>query len=207
MTSLVVASIRLVDISQSKRLNEIIHGNLNVQAMPHLPTEGYSCQLTFQALLATIDNALDVAPPTTRIDRRVASKFAQKLHHDHLTECGQEQVQRAKPSVHAEIALATWLHREKLEAYPYIGVSKLSFLTGETHGKYYYSWVCPPDTSIDVRNRLVKYLQEVLVKDLVCFANWQKFAEHHSDSSVGSGGDMGVDALERRYAERAFDEN
>jgi len=76
MTSLVVASIRLVDLSQSKRLNEIIHGDLNIQAIPHMPTEGYSYQLTFQTLLTTIDNALDVVPPpTTRTDPRIASKF------------------------------------------------------------------------------------------------------------------------------------
>jgi len=80
------------------------------------------------------------------------------------------------------------------------------FLTGGTHGKYYYSWVCPPDISVDVRDRLVKYPQEVLVKDLMHFANWQKIAKRQSDSSVGSGGDMGVNALERSYAERAFED-
>ncbi|KAK7448450.1 hypothetical protein VKT23_013712 [Stygiomarasmius scandens] len=220
MMSLVVASIRLVNLAQSKRLNDIIRGDLNVQAMPHLPVASYSCQLTFQAFLTAVDNALDAAPPTARIDPRVASKFAQKLHYDHLIKCGEDQVERATPSVHAEVALATWLCREKLEAYPYIGVSKLScgachqylrainadmhlpgFLTGGTDGKYYHSWVCPPETSVDVRNRLVKYLQEVLVKNLVHFANWQQFAKRQSDSSVGSGEDIGSDAVERRYAD------
>jgi len=119
-------------------------------------------------------------------------------------------VERRKASVHAEIALLLWLLQHAPNAYPYIGVSKLSrscfacqeyirlfnldqsqaFTTknGPHGGKFYPDWVFPESegTTANMRHTLVESLQRILIDDLEAYVKERRETKRWSDSAVAS---------------------
>lgn len=178
MFLLVVDSLRLFSLARSRRLQHIIKDELHVTVIPHQEPPGYEFDVV--EMKTTIRKALDAAKQPAKyrnIDPESVERFITNLSKD---SCGH------KFSIHPEVALLSWLHRNNPDALPFIGVTKLScaachyyfhaannslalggrpFATMGTHGKFYRSWVLPPDTPPEVRDQFVRSLQDVLVEE------------------------------------------
>jgi len=204
---LVATCFQLASLPSDQQLRSVITGNVQFIGVIGSTPESYAVDLSETSLTEVLRSLVS----SNDSSRSYIPEFVEQLR------------QRSNPrdveirtgvSIHAEIGLLLWPLQYAQEAHPYIGVSKLSctacmeyiravnisrsqvFTTNGSRGKFYPSWACPPGTTLDVHNRLVESLQEILTGDFQSFVMEKKAGKRGSDSTIGSGHYYASDASE-----------
>ena len=122
--SFVIATNRLVVLTQSHRLRKIIHGHFSVQVLSSATTIPYSCYLSSE----TIQTALDAAVAETGSIPNDFDTKRQWFKENVLGKamCPIDETHQT-PTVHAELVMISAMVKGEIkDVLPYIGVSKLS---------------------------------------------------------------------------------
>ncbi|KAK7462827.1 hypothetical protein VKT23_007404 [Stygiomarasmius scandens] len=199
-----LGALKLSGLALSKRLRVLLSGTLDVKILPTIQAEPYTCELTSDNIKSALTQALEATGNSDLGDRDWQDEFASTVL-DHVSRSGAHAIHRASTTVHSEIAMIRHIKEQEIGVLRYIGRSKLScgacyaymradperFVTRGSHGKFYPSWrlpSCSSEEDKDIRLRLVKLLQELLVKDFTRWVSYQKAERRKSDSSAGSDG-------------------
>ena len=200
--SFVILANNLFVLTQSPHLRKLLEGTLSVQVLTSPTTTPYRCDLSPETIQVALDAALRPAGANYLSaewaeDRRSFQRLLKGLE--------DSQVDRPKPTVHAELAMIMAMVKGKIEhVEPYIGVSKLSCLmcshyirtfnqvtkqritTNRSHGKAYPGWSWPSLPNLDgmLRPAFLEHIRQQLLSDFKEHAKMRRL----SDGSVGSGG-------------------
>jgi len=183
------ACFHLMSLPSSRQLRPVITGRIHFIGVPNHNPSRYTVDLTEPAILGVLQSIIPLQP-TVSSDSSVET-FAKHLATIRRLLGIREFTERPKASVHAEIVLLLWLLQHTPNAYPYIGVSKLScfacqeyirlfnldqsqaFTTtnGSHGGKFYPDWVflASEGTTANMRHTLVESLQRILIDDLQAY--------------------------------------
>ena len=178
--SLVISSNRLVMLTQSRHLRDLLQGKLSVQVIPSPTTTPFHCDLSLETIQIAFGAALAGTECISWQEAR--ESFIAKL----LEKREASEVVREGPIVHAELALIKAMAEGKFEGVePYIGVSKLSCIMCShyirafnkvseqkvaikgSHGKAYTGWFWPslPGLDGELRPAFLKLMREQLLSD------------------------------------------
>jgi hypothetical protein len=201
---LVEASARLATFPSSRRLHSLINGNVQFEPVLIAPPEPYTVNFSSSHLVHQIKQILTPSEihPSEAEFVQPFGEFLSKLGDGRL-------VERVDASIHAELSLLNWLRRNAPDAYPFIGVSKLScsacweymqldgpycFSTTGTHGKYYPSWIYPPETEVLEGAAINKRAKQLELMKIQLVDSFKRFVAHSleirclSDGTLGSEG-------------------
>ena len=195
--SFVISAKRLLELTQSRRLHNLLQGKFSVKVLTSPATVPYHCDLSSETMQVALDVSLAGSSYLSTIWDAGRKSFIKLLR----KRLKNSEVVRWKTTVHAELALIMAMVKGEIDhVEPYIGVSKLSCImcshyirafnrltkqkigTKGSRGKAYPGWFWPSLPSHDgkLRPAFLGLIREQLLND---FEHYAKKA----DSSVGSG--------------------